>query len=388
MRKSRSQKSRPQLPRAAGVMILACLAFDTPALAQKTVSLDDKLRMSRPADISEEVSNPVITKGLRMAWENDDLKVLMSNAQLDGCRPESLNPDRTRLDWSTFAGACMHQANQAHFTRFDANFVREPHYYGLTRYPFTRALKFSDVSKQAATRLVSRAASRAASSNLLLKALVEGRFSFNFSLTELLDPAKAAPPPDVRPLYVLKVVHYEPRPKAIKVASLGVTSSDAALAKSGNLQGGRFGVGSRQIVEEWSALSGQKTAPAADAIPKTLKVGERLARGMGLSEVPLTRYGVKLERRPKNGKEDLALRCAESADMVYVEWNSLVIDPKSSLHWGYRLPYFRHSLAFNYSITASKPVTIYGYKVSEVNRAEMQYNANNDTYAASFLIAL
>ena len=342
-------------------------------------SLDSKLRMKRPSEIPASESNPRIGRALGMSYNKDDLTALYGAREFSVCETTSIGPSPFAKNFSNFGAECFKKRADRYYLNTDVVLRKNAKASGRPEYKWAKT-KPTDVfdSTSVGTRFVSRSVTEAANGNETVRNLLAGTLAFNFSLGGAWEAATVPSREAARPRYVLQVVQTRKEKPTRLVASAGMSDMRYATRDEAN-----FEVGTRSIVEEWDAPTPVRNAEPA---VRGQGYGARVSRTLGVAKTPFATYGARFDRRSTPKQEVIAARLAEGNDMVFVEMSNLL--GRGELGWGYRIPYFRHSISVRYAKLGAPAVSSYGYLVNDNNRADLSYDTGKRSYAASFVSQL
>jgi hypothetical protein len=352
------------------------------AFAQSEDSaLSEKLMQKEPSAVPVQLRNPSVRRGLDLAMNRDDLKALYDAKGFGNC-PRLSSPHTLMGRADRLAGAdCYGRVAERFYINSDVTLRKNSKHLGRPSFAWHKTTS-EEITSPVGTRVISRAATQAFGGNETIKNLVGGTIAFQFSLGATIDSFSENEKMEPRPRYVLKVAKTRRTPRSeVRVAALG----DEAMALAPSLREVEFEVGERSLVEVWdepSAPNPEASAKHPGVVQRVSRYGGRVARTLGVSSVPFSRFGFRFDRKPVGAGQTIAARVAEGNEIVYFEMTNVI--GKGTWGWGAKVPYFKHGVGVRYSETAPKAITAYTYKINDDNRAEVAYDSNTRAYSALF----
>lgn len=304
---------------------------------------DLKLTRKAPAAVPQtSVWSPV--KMLNRAFNRDDLLAITAEYNLENCRIRNAN----RVIFSQ-----MEKVNNGNCS--------EDHRY--------KKVEATAVARAALNRAAYRTANEFISTNEVLRTLVEGKFSLDFSFNDILEKVYVTKVPDARPEYVLEVVE-----KKVVAQSLhGDAQSGKATKEVVYVE--------KRIVERWPSIVANKR-PEVTTVTAQDSLAERVSKEMGLAHVPFTRFRLRVEKTSAGLGTDVNFRFEERNEMMFADVTQYMKGNKDGVAWGLRVPYHKHSVGFEYANLKAEPVTFYRYFVNDWMNAKLSYQAEVNHYGA------
>jgi hypothetical protein len=362
-----------------------------------------------PAEVSYVTKDLTLKKDvLGRAFNNDDWNHLFNVGGFRDCETSSRIPSFFEKNYSNFAASCLNEFRSRQAINFDERFRSNPDSQGIAVSPLGGRMQWSTITQNAKSRLLQRSINDFAQSNKVLANIVQGRVSIDFGIGGFFagsHQSQIVKEAD-RPRYVVEVIESKrssTRKNRPLIASLGRLPEGSVSGES-HWFAQKPSRARRILKETYGSVEqsqpaetrNQQTAgplenshqgPAVSSETEALTSIRTISRMAGLKEIPLSKIRMQTERRDADGQNKFALRAAESQDLVFAEVPDLTKLSSSSLVWGYKIPWKKHSLSVRVDEGTQEKVTSYSFNADDSNKSEITYNHATKSLSAGFSVS-